>query len=800
MEPGKIPHEIRHGELAQLGILPFQPYYGTHDATSLFVIVISYLYQWLGDAALLERYLPERRGRDRAGSTAPATATATASRSTRRDRRHGYYNQGWKDAGDAIPHADGSLAPLPLALCELQGYVYDAKLRMADIYEILGRPEDAARLRAEAHRPVRAVQRRASGGKRRARTTSASTGEKRRSRPSPRMPGTAWPAASCRPTGRPGSSSGCWPPTCGRAGGSGRCRRTIAPTTRSATTPGTVWPHDNAMIAGGFRRYGHDAEAAASRTGSSTPPSGSGQPPAGAVRRPAARRRPLPGPVPRARTCRRPGRPARSSGSIAVLCGIHATTDRRGSRLYVDPALPDWLPELTIRNLRAGRGCPDAALPRRERRGDPQLVGLPDRAGAPRLARCRHRTSRAPDDGGPSRRTPPRPDRRRSRRSQPQGAARHAGVTVWDDSRRHPTELSHVRASLRQPRAGSGGHGTDPAGPVPDREVPGPPLRLGARTPTSPSGTSGSSARSTRPFTLTWEQFKTLPRKTVATDIHCVTRWSKLDTTWEGVPIQEILGLAQVRPAATHVLAHSEQGYTANMPLVGPRRRRRPPRRHLRRPAARAGARLARSASSSRSATSGRAPSGSAASSSSTTTSSASGSATATTTTPIPGRKSATASSPSWRRLADDGDVPQLASVTFLPPAVVAGFPFDLPALASLSTLTFDRPVTLFVGENGSASRRCSRRWRSPAAPSRPGRRRRPTTRRSAAFAGLRAPCACRGRSGPTGASSSGPRTSSAMRSGWRRFAPSSNVASRRWTSSMPIVPSSPEPSPGRRS
>jgi DMSO/TMAO reductase YedYZ molybdopterin-dependent catalytic subunit len=69
------------------------------------------------------------------------------------------------------------------------------------------------------------------------------------------------------------------------------------------------------------------------------------------------------------------------------------------------------------------------------------------------------------------------------------------------------------------------------------------------------------------PLTLTWTQFKTLPRKTVHTDIHCVTRWSKLETTWEGVPIQEILRLAEVRPTASHVLAHSEQGYTANMPL-----------------------------------------------------------------------------------------------------------------------------------------------------------------------------------------------------------------------------------------
>jgi DMSO/TMAO reductase YedYZ molybdopterin-dependent catalytic subunit len=69
------------------------------------------------------------------------------------------------------------------------------------------------------------------------------------------------------------------------------------------------------------------------------------------------------------------------------------------------------------------------------------------------------------------------------------------------------------------------------------------------------------------PFTLTWDEFKALPRKTVHTDIHCVTRWSKLDTTWEGVAIQTILDTAQVRPNATHVLAHSEQGYTANLPL-----------------------------------------------------------------------------------------------------------------------------------------------------------------------------------------------------------------------------------------
>ncbi len=69
------------------------------------------------------------------------------------------------------------------------------------------------------------------------------------------------------------------------------------------------------------------------------------------------------------------------------------------------------------------------------------------------------------------------------------------------------------------------------------------------------------------PFTLRWQQFKELPRKTIHTDVHCVTRWSKLDTDWEGVAIQTILELAQVRPTATHVVEHAEQGYTANLPL-----------------------------------------------------------------------------------------------------------------------------------------------------------------------------------------------------------------------------------------
>ena len=69
------------------------------------------------------------------------------------------------------------------------------------------------------------------------------------------------------------------------------------------------------------------------------------------------------------------------------------------------------------------------------------------------------------------------------------------------------------------------------------------------------------------PFTFSWDEFKQMPRKSIHTDIHCVTRWSRLDMDFEGVPIQHILGRAQLKPTAAFVLAHAEQGYTANLPL-----------------------------------------------------------------------------------------------------------------------------------------------------------------------------------------------------------------------------------------
>ncbi|MDP8911086.1 MAG: amylo-alpha-1,6-glucosidase, partial [Actinomycetota bacterium] len=150
-EPGKIPHELRFGELASLGLLPFSPYYGTADATPLFIVVLSYAYQWSGDTALLDRFRPNaeaalrwiREFGDRDGDG----FQEYGSRSSR-----GLYNQGWKDSNDSIQHEDGSIASVPLALCELQGYAFDALLRMGEMYDLWGEPDRAAEMRREARR------------------------------------------------------------------------------------------------------------------------------------------------------------------------------------------------------------------------------------------------------------------------------------------------------------------------------------------------------------------------------------------------------------------------------------------------------------------------------------------------------------------------------------------------------------------------------------------------------------------------------------------------------------------------
>ena len=70
-----------------------------------------------------------------------------------------------------------------------------------------------------------------------------------------------------------------------------------------------------------------------------------------------------------------------------------------------------------------------------------------------------------------------------------------------------------------------------------------------------------------KPVQLTYEEFKKLPRRTVKADVHCVTRWSLLDSEWEGVPVAEVMKLVELGPGATHVMAHAQHGFSSNLSL-----------------------------------------------------------------------------------------------------------------------------------------------------------------------------------------------------------------------------------------
>ena len=148
-EPGKILHEMRGGEMARLGEVPFGHYYGSIDATPLFVMLAGRYFQRTGDLETLRAIWPNVTAAlqwinnigDRDGDGFVEYHRAT-------DK--GLLNQGWKDSYDAIFHADGTLAEGPIALVEVQAYVYAAKRSVARVAEALGEHQMAMALRREA--------------------------------------------------------------------------------------------------------------------------------------------------------------------------------------------------------------------------------------------------------------------------------------------------------------------------------------------------------------------------------------------------------------------------------------------------------------------------------------------------------------------------------------------------------------------------------------------------------------------------------------------------------------------------
>lgn len=144
-EPGKILHELRRGELAGMHQIPHTPYFGSVDATPLFLILACEAVLWTGDVELFAELEPNIQAAVEWLDASGDGFIEYAPRSSQALR-----NQGWKDSGDSLTHVDGSTAPLPAALVEVQGYAYRARSLLARIYRRLAREAEAFRLEQEA--------------------------------------------------------------------------------------------------------------------------------------------------------------------------------------------------------------------------------------------------------------------------------------------------------------------------------------------------------------------------------------------------------------------------------------------------------------------------------------------------------------------------------------------------------------------------------------------------------------------------------------------------------------------------
>lgn len=349
-EPGKILHELRHGELAHFDRIPHTPYYGTADATPLYLITLHEAWKWIGDQSMLRHYRDVALGAlewiDRYGDLDADGFQEYRSRSPK-----GIKNQSWKDSGHAVVYPDGRQVEPPIATCELQGYVFDAKLRMAEMFDALGEPARALELRRQAAELQQRFEERFWCEETNCYAFALDAGKK--------------PVASV--VSNPGHLlwSGIVRPD--RA----ECvvKRLMAPDmwsgwgirTLSSQHPaynpflyqlGAVWPHDNGLIALGFKRYGFTAETgrvAQAMTDAANNFVSSRMPELFA----GTERKPHSFPV-QYRGANIPQ--AWAAGSIfhlvAALLGIRA--DAPNGCLYLDPDLPAWLPDLRLRNLTVG--------------------------------------------------------------------------------------------------------------------------------------------------------------------------------------------------------------------------------------------------------------------------------------------------------------------------------------------------------------------------------------------------------------------------------------------------------------
>ena len=259
-EPGKILHEHRRGKLAALGIEPQSPYYGTHDATLLFLILLDEYERWTGDAEVVRELEPNARAALE-WLEGPADLDGDGYLEYRSRSPKGLNNHAWKDSDDGILHVDGSQPEKPLAVCELQGYAYDARLRTARLAREVWHDEPLAR---RLERDARALKQRFNDdfwdGRRRLYALALDGRKEKVVPPASNMGHLLWSGivdedraeSVVRHLLRDDLFSG-WG------------IRTLS-TRSDAYSPlryhlGTVWPHDTAICAEGMRRYGFRDEA-----------------------------------------------------------------------------------------------------------------------------------------------------------------------------------------------------------------------------------------------------------------------------------------------------------------------------------------------------------------------------------------------------------------------------------------------------------------------------------------------------------------------------------------------------------
>jgi glycogen debranching enzyme len=253
-EPGKILHEIRRGELAGAGHVPHSPYFGSVDATPLFVFLWAQYFRWSGDLEFARELLPNVLAAlewiDRYGDLDGDGFVEYLCRATA-----GSVNQGWKDSHDAVVHDDGSVATGPIALVEVQGYVYMAKQRAADVFEALGEVGTASRLRHEADLLRRRFDE-AFWMPDQGFYALALDGDKRQVRTITSNPGHCLYAAILDQDRGEQVTRRLLQPDMFSGWGIRTMSKNAAAYNPMSYHDGSVWPHDNALIMAGMKRYG----------------------------------------------------------------------------------------------------------------------------------------------------------------------------------------------------------------------------------------------------------------------------------------------------------------------------------------------------------------------------------------------------------------------------------------------------------------------------------------------------------------------------------------------------------------